>query len=147
MRWSEDNIFSAKAGYCADSFYYLKGEGLYNYYQNEGSITTSYRKGAWEVYSRMNKYLKDYFKDKTDYDFSQQLKWHMVYYACVCASQTKSLSLDEQTKELRTILYSSQLQEAFRKINLSGVNSKLTVQLYLMKHKMIYLLKIWINRR
>ena len=147
VRWSEDNLFSAKVGYCAESFYYLKGEGLYNYYQNEGTITTSYRKGAWQVYSRMNEYLKEFFADKKDYDFSQQLKWHMLYYACVCASQTKQLSAEESYDELRTILNSTQLAEAFKDVDLSGVNPKLRVQLFLMKHKMIPLLRDMINRR
>ena len=44
VKWSEDNIFSAIMGYRCSSFYYMKGEALYHYYQNEGTITTSYRK-------------------------------------------------------------------------------------------------------
>jgi glycosyltransferase involved in cell wall biosynthesis len=57
VRWSEDNIFSAIVGYHADSFYYMKGEGLYHYYQNPGTITTGYRTGAWDVYCTMNRHL------------------------------------------------------------------------------------------
>ena len=53
VKWSEDNIFSAIMGYRCSSFYYMKGEALYHYYQNEGTITTSYRKGAWNVYCTM----------------------------------------------------------------------------------------------
>mgnify|MGYP002734883168 CR=1 FL=1 len=79
VKWSEDNIFSAIAGYCAQSFYYLKGEGLYHYHQNAGSITTGYRKGAWDVYRTMNRHLHAFFDSVTDYDFSRQLKLHMPY--------------------------------------------------------------------
>ena len=147
VRWSEDNLFSAFAGYHAESFYYLKGEGLYNYHRNEGTITTSYKKGAWQVYSRMHEYLQDYFAEKKDYDFSQELKWHMIYYACVCASQTKALDKQEATQELGMILNSPQLVSAFRNIDLSGVNKKLRVQLFLMKHKAVPLVRYLINRR
>lgn len=147
IRWSEDNLFSVKVGYCAESFYYLKGEGFYNYYQNKGTITTSYKKDAWKVYSKMNDYLHEYFKDKNEYDFTQELKWHMIYYACVCVSQIKSLSKEEAEQELRMILYSPKLTEAFRNVDLSGVNTKLKAQLFLMKHKKISLLRWLIDRR
>lgn len=147
IRWSEDNIFSAKAGYCAESFYYLKGEGLYNYYQNEGTITTSYREGAWKIYTKMNEYLQDYFRDKEEYDFSQELKWHMIYYACVCVSQTNYLPFLKAIEKMKTILYSRHLEEAFNAVDLSGVNKKLKVQLFLMKNKMILLLRYLIKRR
>lgn len=147
IRWSEDNLFSALVGYNAESFYYLKGEGLYNYHRNEGTITTSYKKGAWQVYSRMNEYLQDFFAEKKDYDFSQELKWHMIYYACVCVSQTNALEKDEATKELGMILNSPQLVKAFRNVDLSGVAMKLRVQLFLMKHKAVPLVRYLINRR
>ncbi len=147
VRWSEDNLFSSKAGYCAESFFYLKGEGLYNYYQNEGTITTSYRKGAWEVYTRMNDRLQHFFAKKKDYDFSQELKWHMLYYACVCVSQTRNLSKKEAKKELQDILFSPQLKTAFENADLSGVDSKLKIQLLLMKYKCIPLLDYLIRRR
>lgn len=147
IRWSEDNIFNAKAGYCAESFYYLKGEGLYNYYQNEGTITTSYREGAWQVYTKMNEYLQEYFRDIEEFDFSQELKWHMIYYACACISQTNYLPFFIAIEKLKTILYSRQLKEAFNAVDLSGVNTKLKVQLFLMKHKMILLLRYLIKQR
>ena len=73
VRWSEDNIFSAFVGYHAKSFYYLK-KPLYNYYQNEGTITTSYRRGSWKYYLTMNRHMHAFFDQVTDYDFSNQLK-------------------------------------------------------------------------
>ena len=147
VRWSEDNLFSAKAGYCAESFYYLKGKGFYNYYQNEGTISRSYKNGAWQVYSKMNKYLHDYFANKQDYDFSQELKWHMLYYACVCISQTTGLPKKKALQELKRILASPQLGKAFENVDLTGVNWKLRVQLFLMKHKIIPLVNYLIRRR
>lgn len=144
VRWSEDNIFSAIMGYNCHSFYYLKGEALYHYYQNEGSITTSYRKGAWDVYSTMNRHLHDYFDHVTEYDFSRQLKLHMIYYACNCISQEINRSKKEAVKGIKNILNSPQLTQAFRDFKLPDVPFKLKVQLQLMKRRqatLLYLMK------
>lgn len=146
IRWSEDNIFSAIVGYCANSFYYLKGQALYNYYQNEGTITTSYRSGAWEIYCLMNNHLKVYFENSS-YDFSQQLKWHMLYYACVCVGQAFKLEKRDRKDEIRKILLSAELKLAFEKLNYSGIPGKLRVQLFLMKYKHYILLEKMFLRR
>ncbi|MBE6127682.1 MAG: glycosyltransferase [Erysipelotrichaceae bacterium] len=144
IRWSEDNIFSAIMGYQCQSFYYLKGEALYHYYQNPGSITTSYRKGAWVVYSLMNRHLHDFFDQVTDYDFSRQLKLHLIYYACNCISQELTKARKEAIEGIKSILVSPQLTEAFKDLKIPDVPFKLKVQLQLMKRKqatLLYLLK------
>ena len=143
--WSEDNIFSSIVGYYANSFYYLKGKGLYNYYQNSGTITTSYRKGSWNVYCTMNNHLKVFFKDKTDYDFSSQLELHLIYYACVSTNQTKHLSDNNRKKELTIILNTPELINAFKKTNLKKLPLKLRLHLFLMKHKFINILNFIIK--
>lgn len=135
IRWSEDNIFSAIVGYHADSFYYLKGRGLYHYYQNPGTITTGYRPGAWEVYCTMNRHLHQVFDGVTDYDFTRQLKLHMIYYACNCIGQACTQPKEKALSEIRAILRSAELTESFRDFPLPDVYWKLKVQLYLMKRK------------
>lgn len=144
VRWSEDNIFSAIMGYNCQSFFYLKGEALYHYYQNAGSITTSYRKGAWDVYSTMNRHLHDYFDNVKDYDFSRQLKLHMIYYACNCIGQEMGQPKNEAISKIREILNSAQLKKAFKSFRFPDVPIKLKIQLQLMKSKqatLLYLLK------
>lgn len=81
VRWSEDNIFSAFVGYNADSFYYMKNEGLYHYYSNPGTITTGYREGAWKVYCTMNEHLHQFFDEVKDYDFQKTAK---IAYDILC---------------------------------------------------------------
>ena len=135
VRWSEDNIFSAIVGYNANSFYYLKGEGLYHYYQNEGSITTSYRKGAWDVYMTMSRHLHEYFDCKMDYDFSRQLKLHVLYYACNCINQACALEKEKALKEIKEILHSKELCEVFKGFKFPEVSFKLKIQLALIKYK------------
>ena len=148
VRWSEDNIFSAIMGYNANSFYYLKNEGLYHYYQNPGTITTGYRKGAWEVYSTMNDHLHDYFDKVNDYDFSKQLDHHLMFYACNCLGMIASkLDKKEALSEINNILKDYKLHKAFNSINSLNVNIKLKIQLYLMKFKLSSLLISIIKRR
>lgn len=144
VRWSEDNIFSAFVGYYADSFYYMKGQGLYHYYQNSGTITTTYRRGAWQVYCTMNEHLQQFFDRVEDYDFDRQLKLHMVYYACNCIGQELGLSSNEAKDGIKKILQSMQLRDAFSDFTIPNVHFKLKMQLYLMKWKqtgLLYLLK------
>ena len=140
VRWSEDNIFSAIAGYCCERFYYMKGEGLYHYYQNQGTITTSYRSGAWKVYCTMNEHLHNFFDSIKDFDFSRQLKLHMIYYACNCIGQELTLPKSEAKRRIRNILETRQLRDSFTEFKMPRVGIKLKIQLYLMKYRQTDLL-------
>ena len=146
VRWSEDNIFSAIVGYYADSFYYMKGQGLYHYHQNPGTITTSYRKGAWEVYCTMNRHLHEKFDLTDDFDFSRQLKLHMIYYACNCIGQALSLPKADAIADIQKILHSRELAEAFSDFSLPDVSWKLKIQLCLMKAKKSNILYTLLSR-
>ena len=122
----------------------MKGKGFYHYYQNEGSITTTYRVGAWDVYSKMNEYLHNFFDSIEDYDFSRQLKLHLIYYACNCIGQELEQPEEQAISKIQEILYSKQLQDAFINFRMPKVNIKLRIQLYLMKWKkagLLYRLK------
>lgn len=137
VRWSEDNIFSAFVGYYADSFYYLKGEGLYHYYNNPGTITTSYRSGAWDVYCTMNHHLHQFFDKVDDYDFQRQLKLHMIFYACNCLGQVKASgeTFRKQANMRKDIMNSPCLKEAFQDFAFPDWPWKLKLQILLIKYR------------
>ena len=145
--WSEDNIFSSFVGYYASSFYYLKGEGLYYYYQNLGTITTSYRTGAWQVYKTMNQHLKEFFSDKNDIDFSNQLYLHLIYYACNCIGQVAQFPLKKRIEQIKHILNDRDLKEAFSRVKFGNIDTKLKIQLALMKYRSSRVLSLVIGRR
>lgn len=146
VRWSEDNIFSSFVGYKASSFYYMKDQYLYHYYENAGSITTSYKKGAWNVYMTMNQHLHDYFDNISEYDFSMQLKYHAIYYACVCLNQACTLDSKYAINEIQSILNDYKLCESFKYLDKNMMSLKLKIQLFLMKYKLSNLLYLK-NRR
>lgn len=138
VKWSEDNLFNAMVGYCADRFVYLKGKGLYHYYQNSGTITTSYRPGAWDVYRTMNDYMERFFLPKKDYDFSRQLKLHLIYYACntIGMECRNAENISEARTRIRKILCDPKLVKAFYDFNFPrDISIKLKMQLWLMKHR------------
>ena len=127
--WSEDNLFSAMAGYHAKRFFYLKSMGLYNYFQNPGTITTSCPPGAWHVYKRMNRYLENYFSFRSDYDFRRQLQLHLLYYAC------HVIRMERQEACIRNVLKYLHQAHFFDHFRMPDVSLKLKIQLWLMKHQ------------
>ena len=140
VRWSEDNIFSAIVGYCASSFFYMKGEGLYNYYQNQGTISTSYRPGAWQVYCTMNAHLHEFFDKVNDYNFNRQLKLHIIYYACNCIGQSILLPKDQSISEIKRILRSKELTMAFKNFAIPYTSWKMFIMINLMKFRLARLI-------
>ena len=141
VRWSEDNIFSAIATHQCNSFYYLKGVPLYHYRQNPETITTSYRQGAWDVYTIMNKHLHEYFDKVTDFNFDEQLKVHMIYYACVCINQEGKRNSSSYAM-IKKILNSDELRDSFRGYMLPDVPLKFKLRLLMMKYRLSFLLSI-----
>lgn len=138
VKWSEDNLFSAMVSYCANRFVYLKEKGLYHYYQNPGTITTSYREGAWDVYKRMNEYMVEYFETKTEYNFERQLKLHLIYYACnvIGMECRNAYDIKQAVTRIREILRDPKMINAFRDFKFPcTISVKLKIQLLLMKYK------------
>lgn len=138
--WSEDNLFNAIAVYYARRFFYLKSQGLYHYFQNPGTITSSYHPDAWTVYQRMNRYLKRFFSFRSDFDFSRQLKLHMLYYAC------HVIRKNPQVDFIRNVLNDLYKMHVFKNFRLPSVSFKLKIQLLLMKYRMAWILSLLIRR-
>ena len=141
VRWSEDNIFSAMAGYKCNRLVYLKWRCFYHYWENQNSITTSYKRGAWDVYCTMNSHLAAFFSDKTEFNWDNQLKLHMIYYALVCLNQEKRIS-NRLTDEYVRIVKSDQLQHAFKGVKIKGIPWKLRVKLILLRMKVLPVLSV-----
>ncbi len=140
IKWSEDNLFSSIAVYLCNSLYYMKNVFLYHYWENPGSITTSYRKGAWDVYCKMNQRLHEFFDSVYDYDFTRQMKLHLIYFALNCIQQEKRKYKHRLSKETVRILNSSELRNTFEGFDMPHVHWKLKVILLLMKQRSARLL-------
>lgn len=144
IKWSEDCIYSAILGYLANSFYYLKCEYVYNYIQNQNSITTTYKPAAWKVYCKMNEKLREFFGNIKEFDFSRQLDLHMLYFACSTLNQLKysQYNFREKCKVRRSILNDMHFCKAIEKLELPNVGKKFKLLLYLMKKRCALILSV-----
>ena len=133
IRWTEDHLFSAMAVYSYSSLYYLKNEYLYHYCENRGSITTSYRRGAWDVSCILNQRFHRFFDSVPDYDFSRQINLSTVYYALNCIQQEKKNFGPASGKEIHRILHSDELQKALTGLQTPPVCLKLKILLFFMR--------------
>ena len=104
---SEDASFGSQVLYCANSFAYLKGTNLYHYRLTAGSASKSYKAWWWDSYLHANEEIEDFFLKCEDYDFTQQIKSNMFYFAraaiyhCLYDS---TLSRSQQNKQIRSIM-------------------------------------------
>lgn len=144
IKWSEDCIYSAILGYKANSFYYMKDECVYNYIQNSGSISTSYKPLSWRVYCLMNEKLRNFFENKVDFDFSRQLDIHILYFACNVCSQLKysDYSFLQRYKVRKSVLHTPCFKNVMKGFKLPNVNIKFKIVLWLMKKKQAFLLML-----
>ena len=144
IKWSEDCIYSAILGYSANSFFYLKDKYVYNYIQNEGSITTSYKEDSWDIYCLMNEKLRNYFNAKQDFDFSRQLNLHILYFACSVLTQLKYSGYSRKRKYQvrRAILQDWHLREALTRFKIPKVSFKFKIIILLIRIKAAGLLTI-----
>lgn len=149
IRWSEDNIFSAIVGYNAESFYYMKEKHFYNYYRNDNSITTTYKKQAWEVYLLMNKKIRYYFENKKDYDFSRQINLHILYYALNCIGNANIFEqgFKAKYKQIKRIVDTKQLINSMKGFIINQENYKLRILLYLIKYRLSFILTLFLSFR
>ena len=90
----------------------------------------------------MNDRLHEFFDSKKDYDFSRQLKLHILYFALNCLHQEKVYQSRKLSNEAIRILQSDQLQKAFRDFRMPRVSWKLKIILELMKRKNAGLLSL-----
>ena len=88
----------------------------------------------------MNEHLHNFFDPIKDFDFSRQLKLHMIYYACNCIGQELTLPKLKAKRGIRNILETRQLRDSFTDFKMPRVGIKLKIQLYLMKYKQTDLL-------
>ncbi len=144
IRWAEDSYFSSTIGYKANSFYYLKNEYVYNYIQNVNSVSTSYSPKLWKYACLMNKKIRTYFSDTTDFNFSRQLDLHLLYFASCVFSRLKytNYKFREKHKIRKKILSDKQYIDCVKKLKMPKGSIKENIYWFLMKHRCAFLLSL-----
>lgn len=138
VKYSEDAIFSAKVVYNSNKFYYIKGGYYYNYFYNTSSITKSFKKDRWNVCKILSSTFKKEFGNKSDYDFSKQLHLEDIYNVLNALGQNTYIeSFKNRYKYVKDIFNDNFTKQSMKYINLTDVNIKLKIILYLIKYKLV----------
>jgi len=104
---SEDAPFGSEVLYCAGSFAYLKGQRFYHYRITENSASKSYKPWWWDSSLKINEETENFFGNRPDYDFTQQIKSNMFYLAraeIYYILNNRALSHKEQNKMIRAVM-------------------------------------------
>lgn len=138
VKYSEDAIFSAKVVYNSNKFYYIKGGYYYNYFYNTSSITKSFKKDRWNVCKILSSTFKKEFGNKSDYDFSKQLHLEDIYNVLNALGQNTHIeSFKNRYRYVKEIFNDNFTKQSMKYINLTDVNIKLKIILYLIKYKLV----------
>ncbi len=144
VRLCEDSFFGSVCLYNANGFVYIKGKHLYNYNYTPSSVSHSVdknkTKARWQSFLSLNKEYQEYFKN-TNYDFSLQIKYNMLYFALNQLSYIKgcNLSFSELKKGVSLIFNDEQVKAAFNKFKYPKVSFKLKVIIFFIKHRLPFL--------
>lgn len=146
VKYSEDAIFSARVVYACERFYYLKGGYYYNYFYNTSSITKSFKKDRWDVCKLLSKSFKDEFKDKEDFDFTNQFYLEDIYNILNALGQSKYISsFKDRYIYIKNIFNDSFTKESIKYHKLTNVNIKLKMIMYLIRFRLAYIYAILIK--
>ena len=138
LRYSEDYLFMAEFMIHTNSFYYLKGDHLYNYRQYEESRSKKLQPDWWSNFLDLNHKLK-VLLDSTEFAFTRQLKLQLIHSALFLSSaifNNKGLRQGEKLHLLKKIFNEPELKAAFSNLDFHKQSLPLKVVLYLMKRKM-----------
>lgn len=141
LMYSEDYLFMAEVMICTNSFYYLKGNYLYNYRQYEESRSKKFHSDWWGNLLYLNKKLKNLLEDNKEYDFTRQIKLQLLHSALfilngICKNETMSVMI--KLKAIQFILKQQHLADTFSNLSLKKQTRTLKLLLYLIKYKMAF---------
>ena len=88
------------------------------------------------------------FCDITDFNFNQQIKLHLIYYACNVLRMEceNSISFFDAYEKVKILLNDNALIKSFYDLEYGTSSLKLNIQLWLMKHRLITVLVMLIRR-
>ena len=124
VKFSEDQIFSAKVVLASDSFYYIDTPGVYHYFYNNKSISKSFREGRWDSCKQTIRLAEQAFSDNQEFDFTDQL--NQLRWFCVLLSLNERYrlkTLQEKRAYCRKVLKDPIIKKyrlSFKGVDVSG---------------------------
>ncbi|EKY29020.1 hypothetical protein [Clostridium celatum] len=140
IHYCEDSIFGSKSMYNANRFYYMKNKYFYNYFYNPNSTTSTYNKNKWDSYIKINERMEKYF-NKSDFDFSRQIKINMLYFTLNMLSENgkSNLVFIEKSKNCKEIMCNDRVRKIFKEFKIPQVSKGLKIVTILIKYKLSWI--------
>ena len=143
VKFSEDQIFSAKVVLAAEQFFFIDTAGVYHYFYNKKSISKSFRAGRWDSCKETIRLAEEEFSGNPEYDFTaqlNQLRWFCVFLAL---SEYKRLkSFREEYEYCRRVLHDPVLKQyklSFKGVEVS-LKEKIRMQIVRMRNAFLFVL-------
>ena len=88
--------------------------------------------------------MRDFFEGKNDFDFSRQLDIHILYFACSLCGELEytNFSFWQKYKVKKAVFNTPCFKDAMRSFKLPNVSVKFKIVLWLMKHRLAFLLSL-----
>lgn len=141
MRFSEDLLFGSQAAYYTNSFYYMKNKAFYHYVLNNESVTHIFFPNKWIMMRSLYEYIKEFFGNVEDFDFSKQINISLLYFVYNCISEINNSDMDKKNRmlEISMILKDIEVKEMFKclKISTLNINWKLKIITCIYKFKIL----------
>lgn len=141
MRFSEDLLFGSQAAYYTSSFYYMKNKAFYHYVLNNESVTHTFFPNKWIMMRSLYEYIKEFFGNVEDFDFSKQINISLLYFVYNCISEINNSDMDKKNKmlEISMILKDIEVKEMFKSLKIStlNINWKLKIITCIYKFKIL----------
>lgn len=141
MRFSEDLLFGSQAAYYTSSFYYMKNKAFYHYVLNNESVTHTFFSNKWIMMRSLYEYIKEFFGNVEDFDFSKQINISLLYFVYNCISEINNSDMDKKNKmlEISMILKDIEVKEMFKSLKIStlNINWKLKIITCIYKFKIL----------
>lgn len=147
IRFSEDWLFGAELLYCANSFYYMKGQSFYHYWMNPCSATHTFTIDKWKDYQLLYKRINDEFSKCEIYDFSKQIDLvllFLVYNAVGEIISEESIDIKKKQKICNAILHEIEVKQMFKRLRILSlpVTTKLKFLTLIYKYRIGFTLLI-----
>lgn len=135
VKFSEDQIFSARVVLASNRFYFIDTPCVYHYFYNPKSISKSFRAGRWESCKETIRLAEKEFSDCAEYDFTNQLNQLRWFCVLLALNERHRLnSYNEKIAYCRNILNDPVLKEYHLHFNGLNVSWKQRVLMMFIVH-------------
>jgi len=120
VRYSEDLFFGAQLIYNSNTFYYMKGCGLYHYNcTNLFSATRNPSPDKWKDYVHLHESICSYFGNLVEYDFSEQIDKVLLFFVYNAVGDFVGNNRTEKKADImqiRAILNTAIVKQMFKRL-------------------------------